>query len=141
MSENNYKYYNYSKNYNNIIYKKRKFLTNTELEFYKMIKELEPEYNVIPQVNLNTVIRKINSNNRLNLFRNIDFGIFDKDFKEILLLIELNDKTHDLPERKRRDYSVKEICKKANIKLLIFHVGNRNEKNFVLNLIKETIKN
>ena len=95
----------------------------------------------IPQVNLNTIIRKINSNNRLNLFRNIDFGIFDKELKEILLLIELNDKTHELPERKRRDYAVKEICKKANIKLLIFYVENKNEKNFVLNLIKETINN
>ena len=37
-------------NYNNIIYKKRNFLTNTELQFYKILKNLEPEYNVIPQL-------------------------------------------------------------------------------------------
>ncbi len=121
-------------------YKKTNLMTQTELFFYNKIQELEQEYKIIPQLNLGTIIEKQNKGYRNELFKNIDFAIFSKDFKEILLLIELNDSTHNQSKRKKRDKNVKEICNKAQIKLITFYTKYPNEKEYVLNRIKEEIK-
>ena len=60
------------------IYKKKKFMTDIEYEFYNKLKCLEKEYKVIPQLNLASIINKENNNRYYtDLFRNIDFAIFD----------------------------------------------------------------
>ncbi len=110
------------------IYKKKSIMTKAEMSFYNKIKCLEPEYKVIPQVNLAT-----------DLFRNIDFAIFDNNLDAVLLLIELNDGTHNLKKRKRRDYKIKKICKAAGIPLLFFYTKYPNEKDYVINRIKDVI--
>ena len=53
------------------------------------------------------------------LFRIIDFGVFDKE-DNIILLIEINDSSHRLYHRRKRDEKVKEICAEAEIPLLTF---------------------
>lgn len=69
-------------------------MTNAEKDFYQKLKPLEKKYKIIPQVNLGAIIEKKSSiKYRNELFRNIDYGIFTKDFK-LLLLIELNDSSH-----------------------------------------------
>lgn len=128
---------------NNIIkneYKKRNLMTQTELFFYNKIQELESEYKIVPQLNLGTIVEKQNKGYRNELFKNIDFAIFNKNFSEILLLIELNDNTHEQKKRKQRDKRVKEICNNANIKLITFYTKYPNEKEYVLNRIREEIK-
>lgn len=55
---------------------------------------------------------------RLELFRVIDFGIFDQECK-LCVLVEINDPSHETPERKR-DKKVVEICKEAGIPLVTF---------------------
>ena len=65
-------------------YYKRKYMSDCELNFYNKIKELEnEEYKVIPQVNLATIIAKQNKSFQGELFRNIDFSIFDKNFQNL----------------------------------------------------------
>lgn len=102
---------NKDKNINNKVnnYIKRNFMTSTEIIFYNKIKELNDEYIVIPQVNLGTIIEKKTKGYRNELFKNIDFAIFSKDFKN------------------------------ANIKLITFYTKYPNEKNWVLNRIKNEI--
>lgn len=56
------------------------------------------------------------------LFRNIDFGIFDKSYN-LKLLIEINDKTHTLSDRRERDKKVRTICAKANIPIITFRTS------------------
>lgn len=121
------------------IYVKRNFMTSTEMIFYNKIKELNDEYIIIPQVNLGTIIEKKTKGYRNELFKNIDFAIFSKDFKEVLLLIELNDSTHQQYKRRKRDRNLYDICKNANIKLITFYTKYPNEKNWVLNRIKNEI--
>lgn len=83
-------------------------MTNVEYDFYNKLKELEPKYKVIPQINLAAIINKENNNYYYtDLFRNIDFAIFDSDMKNVLLLIELNDAPHNQKKRKSRDYKIK----------------------------------
>lgn len=122
------------------IYKKRNLMTTTELNFYNKFQELEQEYKIVPQLNLGTIVEKQNKGYRNELFKNIDFAIFSKDFKELLLLIELNDETHNKSNRRKRDKTVKEICNKANIKLITFYTKYPNKKEYVLDRIQEELK-
>ncbi len=84
----------------------KQFLTNNEYDFLTKFIDLEDELhiNIVPQVNLASIIQKV-SNSRFNteLFRNIDFGIFSADYSKVLLLIELNDESHNNFHRKKRD--------------------------------------
>lgn len=122
------------------IYKRKEFMTPSELIFYQTLKALEPEYKVIPQVNLASIIKKVNKGYINELFKNIDFAIFDNEFKKVLLLIELNDSTHNQINRKDRDLKVKKICNDANIKLITFYTKYPNEREYVINRIKGEIE-
>ena len=125
------------------IYKEKPIMTEPEKNFYYKLKNLEPTYKVIPQVSLSSIIEKIeNKNYHTDLFRNIDYGIFTNDFSKVLLLIELNDQTHNQPERKKRDIKVHKICQNANIPIMTFYTSYPNETEYVLNrIITELNKN
>ena len=127
---------------NENIYREKTLMTNTEKNFYQKLKVLEPKYKIIPQVNLGTIIEKISNEKFENeLFRNIDYGIFTNDFSKVLLLIELNDQTHNQPQRKKRDIKVKEICNKANIPIMTFYTNYPNNQEYVINRILNKIEN
>ena len=115
-------------------------MTASEFAFFKKIQELEAKYIIIPQVNLAAIIDKAKSKYHNELFRNIDFGIFSKEY-ELLLLIELNDASHNQIKRKDRDLKVKKILNDCNIPLLTFYTFYPNEKNYVLNRIIKFLDN
>ena len=122
------------------VYTKKDYLTITEKNFYNKLKKLEPQYKVIPQINLSTVINKTNNTKyHTELYRNIDYGIFTNDF-QLLLLIELNDQTHYQSKRKYRDIKVHEICKNANIPIMTFYTNYPNEESYVINRILKEIQ-
>lgn len=123
------------------IYQIKSIMTNYEKKFYNILKNLEDEYIIIPQLNLAAIIQKKNNNRYYNeLFRNIDFAIFDKNFDKILLLIEIDDKTHTKYKRKDRDLKVKKICNDVNLKLIHFYTKYPNEQDYVLNRIRNELK-
>ena len=122
---------------------KASIMTECEKAFFEAIREIvEPEYKVQPQINLASVIDKnIHSKYRNELFRNIDFGIFDNTYK-LLVLVEINDETHQQNSRKERDQKIKAICTAANIPLVTFwtkygvnrtYIRNRLSEHLVLN--------
>lgn len=120
-------------------YTKKALLTKAEISFYNKLKGIDANYIVVPQVNLAAVINKGKSRYRSELFRNIDFGIFDKEFN-LLLLIELNDNTHNEYKRKKRDIKVRKILRDAKIKLLTFYTKYPNETNYFINRVMNAIK-
>lgn len=107
-------------------YKPKKLLTTTEILFYHKLIEATKFKNVevLPQINLASVIEK-KSKYRNELFRNIDFGIFDENYN-VIVLIELNDKTHFTNQRMKRDSNVREICKRTGIPVKTFWTTNNN---------------
>lgn len=121
-------------------YIKKQFMTNNELNFYYKLIDLEKDYKIVPQINLASIIKKQNGSHFQNeLFRNIDFAIFNKDYSKILLLIELNDQSHENSSRKERDKKVRAICYQAKIKLITFYTKYPNEKDYVTNRILNEI--
>ena len=122
------------------IYIQKPIMTEYECRFYQILKELENKYIIVPQLNLAAIIKKVNNNRYYSeLFRNIDFAIFSKDYKKLLLLIEINDQTHDRYKRQDRDLKVKKICNDVNVKLISFYTKYPNEKNYVINRIEKEI--
>lgn len=121
------------------IYKPKSLLTPTEYQFYQKISCLENSYKIVPQVNLAAIINKEESKYHSELFRNVDFGIFTKDFK-LLLLIELNDSTHNKINRKDRDLKVQKILNDCNIELIKFYTCYPNEQHYVLNRINKELE-
>lgn len=138
---NTHSIYN-NKTINSYQYQQKQFLTNYERYFFQIFRDLENELpiKIHPQLNLNSIIDKIdNTKYRNELFRNIDFAIFDKDYSTLLLLIEINDKTHQSKKRRERDLKVEDICAKAGIKLIKFYSNYSNEKEYVKNRIKKEL--
>ena len=124
-------------------YESKRLLTKNEMYFYNVISENFKEYLIQPQVNLATIIEKHKdypTQYQNELFRNIDIGIFDKHTMQCLLLIEINDKTHNQRNRIKRDIKVKQICEDAGINLITFHTKFENRPEYIVNRIKKEIK-
>lgn len=120
------------------MYEQKKFMSYYEKYFYDILKDIERDYDVIvqPQINLASIIEKNIKHKYVNeLFRNIDFGIFDKNFHKLLLAIEINDSSHLKKDRIIRDLKVEKILNQANIKLIKFYTNMPNEKLYVINRI------
>lgn len=100
---------------------KTSLMTECEKGFFDAIKKIaSPKYIVQPQINLASIINKESHSKYQNeLFRNIDFGILDQNYK-LLVLIEINDATHTERNRRERDQKVQTICKEAGIPLITF---------------------
>lgn len=124
------------------IYSKKKLMTESEYNFYLKLKDLEIKYNykIIPQINLASIIKKNNNTYYYtDLFRNINYALLSSDYQEVLVLIELNDKSHNTKKRRKRDSKVEEICNDVGIPLLKFYTNYNNDKEYVINRILKTI--
>ena len=110
-----------------------------ELNLYNyLLALLQPKYRVLPQIALVSIVDKLNNTSYRNeLFRIVDFVVFDKDFKP-LLAIELNDASHKRADRIARDEKVKSILDRAGIKLLFVEKSLLSDEK---TLRKEILKN
>lgn len=120
------------------IYTKKKLLSKVEIDFYRAIREIvNGQYRVYPQINLATVIEKQGDFKYQNeLYRNIDFAIFDTDFSPIVL-IEINDNSHLQPERQKRDIKVRELCRQAGLPMITLWVDKGINKDYIKKRISE----
>ena len=134
------KRFNKQKNLRRNTYEEKNyFMTNCETDYFNAFRTILGEnYIVQPQINLASIIDKPNQKYRGELFRNIDFGIFDKTYR-LLLLIEINDKTHKEYNRAVRDKKVLSIYQKVGIPLITFWVHGKIDLNFIRNKLSNYI--
>ena len=120
------KYFSSSEKESKLPYLKKKyFLTITERKFFEILREaLANKYYVFPQINLNNLISvKKGEKDRIKYFnkinrKSIDFVIVEKNYLSPLLAIELDDSSHNLEKRMKRDDFVEKALKDAEIPLL-----------------------
>ncbi|MDR1042495.1 MAG: DUF2726 domain-containing protein [Clostridiales Family XIII bacterium] len=117
-------------------YETKPLMTQSEISFYNKLKTLESDkIHIFPQVNLAAILNKKGKYTyQTELFRNIDFGIFDESYNPEFL-IELNDKSHERKDRQNRDEKVKTICIRAGIDLIIINTNNPD-----IEIVKSYIK-
>lgn len=120
---------------------KQSLMSATEVEYYKILNALlGSNYLVYPQINLATVIdKKSPKGYRTELFRNADFGVFDYNFRP-LLLIEINDNSHFRRDRAERDERVQEICKNAKLPIVTFWVKDGFDVEFMRRQLKRYLQ-
>lgn len=122
-------------------YAKKNLLTKSEINFYKKLNNAYKEKYIIQcQINLASIIYKINNDKyRSELFRNIDYGLFEKETFKPLIMIELNDQTHKNKKRYIRDLKVRDILQQANIPLITFYTEYENKENYITKRIDEIL--
>ena len=123
---------NQNKGHSSLLYElKTSLVSKAELQFYKKLEYLYGNsYKIQVQVNLASIINK-NDTFRNDLFRNIDFGIFEKETLKPLLLIELNDSTHKNYKRYNRDIKIREILKQVQMPLITFYTDYDNNSDYI----------
>lgn len=123
--------------------KKKAMMTAPELALYRTLLGVTDtrRYAVLPQTALAGVVDKISGGGfRSELFRIVDFCIADAADFEPLLLIELNDASHDREERKLRDDKVAAICLDAGIPLLTFSLAAASDERYVRSEVRRLLK-
>lgn len=134
----NYEYNNRYKINSYETYKRKEYLlTETEIKFYKVLKEItkELELKICPQVSLYEIIETYNKN-EFNKISNktIDFVITDTNLK-IKCCIELDDYTHNEHDRIERDNFLNALFNKINLKLIRIQANNYYDKEKIKNAI------
>ncbi len=132
VSDLNEKDYNVENNinYGEKYIKKEYLLTPTELKFYKILKSITDEMDLIicPQIPLYEIIKNKQYKDFNKIARkSIDFVITEKNLK-IKFCIELDDYTHKQKKRIKRDKFVNELLKATDIKILRIPVQNFYDK-------------
>lgn len=100
-------------------------MTDSEHVMFNLLNELVgSRYYIFPQVHLPTVLdHKIKGQSWIGAFRHInqksvDFVLCDKVKSSPILAIELDDRSHDRPDRQERDHEVERIFAGADMPLL-----------------------
>lgn len=128
-------------NYNEKYVKKDYLLTQTELKFYKSLKQITDELNLVicPQVTLYQIVNNKNYKdfNKIKS-KSIDFVIAEPNLK-IKLCIELDDYTHKQSKRIKRDDFINNLFNDLGIKLIRIPVQNYYDLEDLRNKIKESL--
>lgn len=104
-------------------YKTKNILTENEYKFYKELKKITDENNLIifPKVGLKDIFEVSNRHNYFSWFekisrKHIDFLIYDKSLN-LKFAIELDDKSHQNPKAFKNDNFKNNLFKNNNITL------------------------
>ena len=97
------------------------------------------EYYVLPQVSLAAIINRTDAARYRNeLFRNVDFLVTDLNYKP-RLIVEINDQTHNTPDRRKRDERVAQICEEAGMPLLRLWTSYGVNENYIREKVTEKL--
>ncbi len=112
-------------------YKKRDLITPFEKELYIILNEILKDekynnYTILSKIRMADLIETINQNNYSDFnkikSKHIDFALCDKQTLAPLLLIELDDSSHNNPNRRNRDDFVNQSLVQAGYKII--HIRN-----------------
>lgn len=102
--------------------KKQYLMTNREREFFFTLKEkYGNEYYIVPQVPLSKIVDVNHYEKQQRGYRSkidkktLDYVLFDPVYFTPQMVIELDDSSHELPERKERDHFVDKVLEQVKI--------------------------
>ena len=105
-------------------YTAAKLLTRREYAFFKALQPIAKKYNLMicPKIRLADLVAVPEVTKERKWFnyiksKQVDFTLCDMDLR-VKLVIELDDSTHDRPDRQTRDDFIDRVFQQINIKLL-----------------------
>lgn len=101
------------------------FMTDSEVRFFALLQEAMPEHFIFAQVQLSRLIQATDPQDAAFWFNRIcrmsaDYVLVDRDAQTVIAVIELDDWTHDKPERKRADQKKTKAIESAGLPLIRF---------------------
>lgn len=106
---------------------KQNYLTPAELSFFSVLKNaVQDKYEIVPQVPLKSIMNVKPSVRDFYRYFNkidrkvVDFVLFEKIIYKPVLIIELDDSSHNNLDRKDRDYFIDKVAE--TVKLPILHI-------------------
>jgi len=109
------------------------------------VQVLKDEYYIFPQVHLASILGvKSGTGNWQGLMnkinkKSVDFVIFDKQYIQPLLAIELDDSSHNFSRRRERDRFVDEVLKGTNLAILHVRAAHSYNVSELSKLLHEKI--
>lgn len=105
-------------------YTAAKLLTRREYAFFKTLQPIAQKHNLMicPKIRLADLVSVPQGTKEAKWFnyikaKHVDFTLCDMDLR-VKLIIELDDSTHDRPDRQTRDDFVDRVFQQINVKLL-----------------------
>ena len=118
---------------------KQKYITECEQQYFITLKNIIGEkYIIYPQVPLSQIIEKNTTGFHNELFRIIDFCIFDYQMKP-LVCIEINDSSHNEYNRYKRDMKVSDILENAGLPLIKLWTSYGIQPDYIRKRLQEHI--
>lgn len=112
------------------------FISYAERSFYRILEQvIANKYYIFPQVSLGSLLKVDKQGEEYWAYMNkisrksIDFVIVDKTSFNALLVIELDDKSHNMYKREDRDAFLKDALNQANIDFIRFPVRSSYSPN------------
>ncbi|MDE7394949.1 MAG: DUF2726 domain-containing protein [Clostridiales bacterium] len=122
-------------------HKKRTYITRAEWEFLQLLRSiLGDRYEVCVQAPLVSVLEKESGGFRNELFRVVDYLIVEPVSFAPLLFVELNDASHNRPERVARDEKVFSLCAAADMPIIAFTTAESHDAAFVRKKLMKLLK-
>jgi hypothetical protein len=98
--------------------------------FYLLKQSVGNQYEIFPQIALVSLVDKLTAGAYRNeLFRVVDFVLADARTHKPVLVIELNDASHNKKDRRERDEKVKCILERAGLNMLTLSIENYDKVN------------
>lgn len=122
-------------------HKKRTYISRAEWEFLQLLRSiLGDRYEVCVQAPLVSVLEKESGGFRNELFRVVDYLVVEPISYAPLLFIELNDASHNRPERAARDEKVFSLCDAADMPIVAFTTAESHDAAFVRKKLMKLLK-
>lgn len=117
-------------------------MTRAEDEFFlKLERAVDERYYVFPQVHLSSLLdHHIDGQNWSYAFRHIngksvDYILCNRETLQPTYAIELDDYSHEISDRRKRDKEVERIFEEANLPLVRFKNKNVSEQDIIQALV------
>ncbi|MEC7121324.1 MAG: DUF2726 domain-containing protein [Pseudomonadota bacterium] len=100
-------------------------MTDSEVRFFALLQEAMPDHLIFAQVQLSRLITCNDPQETAFWFNRIcrmsaDYVLVDRDAQTVIAVIELDDWTHEKPERKRADQKKTKAIESAGLPLIRF---------------------
>lgn len=103
-------------------------LTPHEKIMLELLSEAMPKFYVFPQVSLIQIFYRPNPKAFDELIgMSVDFCVCRKDDLSIVMAIEINEKSHDCPERQKADRVKANALKEAGVPLVTFRIDKDDD--------------
>ena len=125
---------------------KRYLCSAGEWRFSRVLKEaVGKEFDILFQVRVAAILRPARRDDWERDGRRVsqkafDFVLVTKGTSHVRAAVELDDRTHELPERVSRDRFLESACKRAGLPLVRFKVARRYSAGAVRSVVMEGLR-